>query len=65
MGLPVLLFVDEPALCLDTVGISEEQKLNLSGGVGRCSRARAYAGLLLCGSSVRSYVSRRTGHSIV
>jgi hypothetical protein len=51
-GLPVLLFVDEPALCLDTPvanGVSEEQRLNALAATLEDARVRgAYAGLHCC-----------------
>jgi hypothetical protein len=51
-GLPVLLFVDEPALCLDTPSakaVSEEQRLNALAATLEDARARgAYAGLHCC-----------------
>jgi hypothetical protein len=51
-GLPVLLFVDEPALCLDAFvanAISEEQRLNALAATLESARVRgAYAGLHCC-----------------
>ena len=51
-GLPVLLFVDEPALCLDapvTNAVSEEQRLNALAATLEDARIRgAYAGLHCC-----------------
>lgn len=51
-GLPVLLFVDEPALCLDSPTanvVSEEQRLNALAATLDDARARgAYAGLHCC-----------------
>src|SRR6202167_6082600 len=51
-GLPVLLFIDEPALCLDapvTNGIPEEQRLNALAATLQDARVRgAYAGLHCC-----------------
>jgi hypothetical protein len=51
-GLPVLLFVDEPALCLDTAAanaVSEEQRLNALAATLEDARTRgAYAGLHCC-----------------
>jgi hypothetical protein len=51
-GLPVLLFVDEPALCLDSPTanvVSEEQRLNALAATLEDARARgAYAGLHCC-----------------
>jgi hypothetical protein len=51
-GLPVLLFVDEPALCLDapvTNAVSEEQRLNALAATLQGARIRgAYAGLHCC-----------------
>jgi hypothetical protein len=51
-GLPVLLFVDEPALCLDAFvanAISEEQRLNALAATLEGARVRgAYAGLHCC-----------------
>jgi hypothetical protein len=51
-GLPVLLFVDEPALCLDVAfasAVSEEQRLNALAVTFEDARARgAYAGLHCC-----------------
>lgn len=51
-GLPVLLFVDEPALCLDaplTVAVSEEVRLNALAATLEGTRIRgAYAGLHCC-----------------
>jgi hypothetical protein len=51
-GLPVLLFVDEPALCLDappTNAVSEEQRLNALAVILEAARARgAFAGLHCC-----------------
>jgi hypothetical protein len=51
-GLPVLLFVDEPALCLDaslTNAVSEEQRLNALAATLEDARVRgAYAGLHCC-----------------
>jgi hypothetical protein len=51
-GLPVLLFVDEPALCLDAPvanAVSEEQRLNALAATVEDARTRgAYAGLHCC-----------------
>lgn len=51
-GLPVLLFVDEPALCLDVPqakAVSEEQRLDALAGVIESARVRgALAGLHCC-----------------
>lgn len=51
-GLPVLLFVDEPALCLDAPianAVSVEQRLNALAATVRDARTRgAYAGLHCC-----------------
>ena len=50
-GLPVLLFVDEPALCLNAPGnaVSEEQRLSALAATLEDARARgAYAGLHCC-----------------
>jgi hypothetical protein len=51
-GLPVLLFVDEPALCLDAHSVkvvSEEQRLNALAATLEHARNRgAYAGLHCC-----------------
>jgi hypothetical protein len=51
-GLPVLLFVDEPALCLDVragSAVSEEQRLNALAATLEGARIRgAYAGLHCC-----------------
>ena len=51
-GLPVLLFVDEPALCLDAPvanAVSEEQRLNALAATLEGARIRgAYAGLHCC-----------------
>jgi hypothetical protein len=51
-GLPVLLFVDEPALCLDapvTNAVPEEQRLNALAATLEDARIRgAYAGLHCC-----------------
>jgi len=51
-GLPVLLFVDEPALCLDAPlanAVSEEQRLNALAATLQGARIRgAYAGLHCC-----------------
>jgi hypothetical protein len=51
-GLPVLLFVDEPALCLDVRAgnaVSEEQRLNALAATLEGARIRgAYAGLHCC-----------------
>ena len=51
-GLPVLLFVDEPALCLDASdasAVSEEQRLNALAATLEDARIRgAYAGLHCC-----------------
>ena len=51
-GLPVLLFVDEPALCLDAPlanAVSEEQRLNALAATLENARIRgAYAGLHCC-----------------
>ncbi len=51
-GLPVLLFVDEPALCLDAPfanAVSEEQRLNALAATLEDARIRgAYAGLHCC-----------------
>ncbi|HTS56809.1 MAG TPA: hypothetical protein VMH03_04630 [Terriglobales bacterium] len=51
-GLPVLLFVDEPALCLDATvadAVSEEQRLNALATTLEDARIRgAYAGLHCC-----------------
>ncbi len=51
-GLPVLLFVDEPALCLDAPvanAVSEEQRLNALAATLKDARIRgAYAGLHCC-----------------
>ena len=51
-GLPVLLFVDEPALCLQAAvgkGISEEQRLSALAAILEDARARgAFAGLHCC-----------------
>jgi methionine synthase II (cobalamin-independent) len=51
-GLPVLLFVDEPALCLNLPtanGVSEEQRLEVVAGLLEGIRLRgAYAGLHCC-----------------
>jgi hypothetical protein len=50
-GLPVLLFVDEPALCLEGFAhaVSEEQMLNALAAALEDARARgAYAGLHCC-----------------
>jgi len=51
-GLPVLLFVDEPALCLEasvTNAVSEEQRLNALVATLEDARSRgAYAGLHCC-----------------
>jgi hypothetical protein len=52
-GLPVLLFVDEPALCLAglTSGVSEEQRLNALTATLQDARVHgAYAGLHCCAS---------------
>jgi len=52
VGLPVLLFVDEPALCLDATvanAVSEEQRLNALAATLEDARIRgAYAGLHCC-----------------
>jgi len=50
-GLPVLLFVDEPALCLDALAdiVSEEERLNAVAATLEDARVRgAYAGLHCC-----------------
>src|SRR5579864_6762208 len=51
-GLPVLLFVDEPALCLEAAGanaVSDEQRLNALAATIEGVRLRgAYAGLHCC-----------------
>jgi len=51
-GLPVMLFVDEPALCLDAPvanAVSEEQRLNAVAATLEDARIRgAYAGLHCC-----------------
>jgi hypothetical protein len=51
-GLPVLLFVDEPALCLDTPAsnaVPEEKRLNALGATLEDARTHgAYAGLHCC-----------------
>jgi methionine synthase II (cobalamin-independent) len=51
-GLPVLLFVDEPALCLDlpaASAVSEKQRLEVLAATLEMARARgAYAGLHCC-----------------
>jgi hypothetical protein len=50
-GLPVLLFVDEPALCLEAHAnvVSEEERLNALTATLECARVRgAYAGLHCC-----------------
>jgi hypothetical protein len=51
-GLPVLLFVDEPALCLQAAagkGISEERRLSALAAILEDARARgAFAGLHCC-----------------
>jgi hypothetical protein len=51
-GLPVLLFVDEPALCLDATvanAVSEEHRLNALAATLEAARVRgAYAGLHCC-----------------
>jgi hypothetical protein len=51
-GLPVLLFVDEPALCLDASGakaVSEQQRLDGLANILEIARARgAHAGLHCC-----------------
>jgi hypothetical protein len=49
-GLPVLLFVDEPALCLDVpLAVAEEQRLHALAGVIESVRVRgALAGLHCC-----------------
>lgn len=50
-GFPVLMFVDEPALCLEVPGhaVSEEQRLNALAVTLEDARARgAYAGLHCC-----------------
>jgi hypothetical protein len=51
-GLPVLMFVDEPALCLDAPlanAVSEEQRLNALAATLKVARIRgAYAGLHCC-----------------
>lgn len=51
-GLPVLLFVDEPALCLEapaTNAVSEEQRLNALAAALQAARVRgAFAGLHCC-----------------
>jgi hypothetical protein len=53
-GLPVLIFVDEPALCLEVSvanAVSEEQRLNALAATLDGARARgAYAGLHCCAS---------------
>jgi hypothetical protein len=53
-GLPVLLFVDEPALCLDAPvasAVSEEQRLSALAATLENARTRgAYAGLHCCGA---------------
>jgi hypothetical protein len=50
VGVPVLLFVDEPALCLEASAyVSEEQRLNALAVALEDARARgAYAGLHCC-----------------
>jgi hypothetical protein len=52
VGLPVLLFVDEPALCLEATvpnSVSEEKTLNALAAILEGARARgAYAGLHCC-----------------
>jgi hypothetical protein len=50
-GLPVLLFVDEPALCLDALPhiVSEDERLNALAATLEVARTRgAYAGLHCC-----------------
>ena len=51
-GLPVLLFIDEPALCLEAsaaMAVSEEQRLNALAATLEDARARgAFAGLHCC-----------------
>jgi hypothetical protein len=49
-GLPVLLFVDEPALCLEApIAVSEKQRLNALASTLEDARVRgAYAGLHCC-----------------
>jgi len=51
-GLPVLMFVDEPALCLDAPfadAVSEEQRLNVLAATLEGARTRgSYAGLHCC-----------------
>ena len=51
-GLPVLMFVDEPALCLEAAvgkGISEERRLSALATILEDARARgAFAGLHCC-----------------
>jgi hypothetical protein len=50
-GLPILLFVDEPALCLDGLAniVSEEERLNAVAATLENARIRgAYAGLHCC-----------------
>jgi hypothetical protein len=51
-GLPVLLFVDEPALCLETSGlhaVPEDEMLTALAGTLECARVRgAHAGLHCC-----------------
>ena len=61
-GLPVLLFVDEPALCLEGPtenAVSEEQRLNALAATIDCARTRgAYAGLHCCAAGPLSRMCR-------
>ena len=61
-GLPVLLFVDEPALCLEAPtrnAVSEEQKLTALAATLEAARVRgAYAGLHCCAAGPLSRMCR-------
>ena len=61
-GLPVLLFVDEPALCLEVLpgtAVSEEQRLQALASILETARVRgAYAGLHCCAARPFSRMCR-------
>ena len=61
-GLPVLLFVDEPALCLEVSAgnaVSEEQRLTALASILESARLRgAYAGLHCCAARPFSHMCR-------